>query len=99
MARFDVYGNPAGAGYLVDVQADLLSGLNTCVVIPLLPLDASPAPAARLNPVFDVQGLPCCLLTQFMAAVPRSELRQGVFSLERDADAVLAAIDFLHQGW
>ncbi|CAM5429606.1 hypothetical protein TMEC54S_03045 [Thauera mechernichensis] len=37
MARFDVYRNSAGEGFLLDVQADLLSHLNTRVVVPLLP--------------------------------------------------------------
>ncbi|MBS1183360.1 MAG: plasmid maintenance protein CcdB, partial [Proteobacteria bacterium] len=37
MARFDVFPNPGGSGYLLDVQADLLDGLNTRIVVPLLP--------------------------------------------------------------
>ncbi len=36
MARFDLYRNPDGAGYLIECQADLLSDLNTRVVIPLM---------------------------------------------------------------
>jgi hypothetical protein len=28
MARFDIYPSPDGAGYLLDVQADLLDALN-----------------------------------------------------------------------
>lgn len=55
MAKFDVYARPNGAGYLLDCQADLLSDLSTRFVIPLLPLDEAPTPAARLNPVFDHQ--------------------------------------------
>jgi toxin CcdB len=37
MPRLDVHAMPAGrkAGYLLDVQADLLSGLSTRVVVPL----------------------------------------------------------------
>ena len=50
MARFDVHANPSGPGYLLDCQADLLSHLTTRFVVPLLPLDAAPKPAARLNP-------------------------------------------------
>ena len=99
MARFDVYENAAGPGYLVDVQADLLSPLNTRVVIPLLPADIAPARAARLNPEFEVRGLPCSLVTQFMAAVPRSELKLVIVNLEREASTILDAVDFLHQGW
>jgi hypothetical protein len=40
------------------------------------------------------------MVTPFMAAVPVSELTVPVATLNRDSDAVLAAIDFfLHQGW
>lgn len=45
MARFDIYENPACPGYLLDVQADLLDGLNTRMVVPLLPMEAAPRPA------------------------------------------------------
>ena len=50
MARFHVYVNAEGGGYLLDVQANLLNHLNTCVVVPLLPLDTAPKPAKVLNP-------------------------------------------------
>jgi toxin CcdB len=99
MARFDVYSIPDGPGFLLDVQADLLSALNTRVVVPLLPLDLAPAPAERLNPVFDIHGHHVSMVTQFMAAMPKSELKTHVLSLERDGLTILAAIDFLHQGW
>ncbi len=39
------------------------------------------------------------MATHFMAAVPRKQLRNRVFSLQRHAESVLDAIDFLHQGW
>jgi toxin CcdB len=50
MARLDVYPNPDGPGWLADVQADLLSHLNTRVVGPLLPQANAPAPAQTLDP-------------------------------------------------
>ncbi|WP_227510191.1 CcdB family protein, partial [Marinobacter excellens] len=56
MARFDIFENKDGAGYLLDVQSDLLSGLNTRVVVPLLPKSSAPTPAQRLNPVFNIEG-------------------------------------------
>ena len=99
MARFDVFRNPGGVGYLVDVQANLLSELKTVVVVPLLPLESAPRQAARLNPTLSVNGEACSLLTQFMAAVPKSELRELVARLEAQSQTVLDAIDFLHQGW
>jgi toxin CcdB len=52
MARFDIFKNEGEVGYLLDVQSDLLSGLNTRVVVPLLPKSSAPSPAQRLNPVF-----------------------------------------------
>ena len=99
MARFDVFRNPGGVGYLVDVQANLLSQLKTVVVLPLLPLESAPQQAARLNPTLIVNGEPCSLLTQFMAAVPKSELKEWVATLEAQSQTVLDAIDFLHHGW
>ena len=98
MSRFSVYLNPEGVGYLVDVQANLLNHLNTRMVVPLLPADRAPMPAQTLNPIFDVDGVRHVLVTQFMAAVPVSELREPVASLEHRRDEILAAIDFLHQG-
>lgn len=99
MARFDVFTHRGGAGFLLDVQADLIARLNTGVVVPLLPQDAAPTPADRLNPVFEVQGSKVTMATQFMAAVPQSELTMLVASLGRESDAISSAIDFLHHGW
>lgn len=98
MARFDVYANRSGAGYLLDVQADLITSLNTRVVVPLIPLDDAPATARQLNPVLVVQGAKVSMVTQFMAAVPASELTVPVATLNGDSDAILAAIDFCIKG-
>lgn len=50
MARFDVYRDPDGEGFLLDVQANMMSHLNTRIVVPLM-LDAdAPKPAKGLNP-------------------------------------------------
>ena len=58
MAKYDVYPNPGGGGLLLDVQADLLDGLNARAVVPLIPLQAAPVPAKRLNPVFQIDEKP-----------------------------------------
>lgn len=99
MARFDVYANTDAPGFLLDVQADLLSALNTRMVVPLQALDLAPQPADRLNPVFEIQGARFSMVTQFMAAIPARELKIYVLSLDRESSQILAAIDFLHQGW
>jgi toxin CcdB len=99
MARFDVHVNRGGGGYLLDVQADLISGLNTRLVVPLLPAGIAPASAERLNPVFDVQGERVSMATQFRAAVPLAELGAPVANLDQQSDTIFAAIDFVHHGW
>ena len=100
MARFEVYQSPAGGGgYLLDVQADLLGGLNTRVVVPLLPEAEAPRAATHLNPQFVLRGERVTMVTQFIAAVPASELKILVGSLAASSDEILAAIDFMLHGW
>ena len=93
MARFDIFENEGGAGYLLDVQTDLLSGLNTRVVVPLLPKPSAPSPAQRLNPVFSIEGQELVMATQYMAAVPEGELRSRVGSLAEQQNEISAALD------
>jgi hypothetical protein len=45
MSRFDVYQNPEGPGYLLDVQASILNELNTRVIIPLMEKQQAPEPS------------------------------------------------------
>ncbi|MFW3613169.1 CcdB family protein [Billgrantia antri] len=99
MARFDIFGNENGAGYLLDVQSDLLSGLNTRVVVPLLPKSSAPYPAQRLNPIFSIEGQELVMATQYMAAIPEHELRSCVGSLAAQQDEVSAALDMLFLGF
>ena len=99
MARFDVYRNPEGSGYLLDVQADLLSDLNTRVVVPLIPAELAPPPATRLNPVFSLEATRVVMVTQFLSAVPLAMLVTPVASLaDRDAE-ILAALDMVLTGF
>ncbi|GEN28391.1 plasmid maintenance protein CcdB [Halovibrio variabilis] len=99
MARFDVFENEGGIGYLLDVQSDLLSGLNTRVVVPLLTKSTAPTPAQRLNPVFSIEGHELVMATQYMAAVPKGELRSGVGSLAEKHDEISVALDMLFLGF
>lgn len=98
MARFHAYANAEGGGYLLDVQANLLNHLNTCVVVPLLPLDSAPKPARVLNPTFEIDGVSHVMATQFLAAVPRHVLGREVLSLQEDATIIVNALDCLFQG-
>ena len=99
MARFDVFKNADEASYLLDVQSDLLSGLNTRVVVPLIPKSSAPSPAQRLNPVFNIEGQQLVMATQYMAAVPERELHSRACSLAEEQDAISAALDMLFLGF
>lgn len=99
MAKYDVYPNPGGGGFLLDVQADLLDGLNTRVVVPLMPLQTAPLPAKRLNPVFHLEQQPYVMVTQFISAVPVSVLKSPVANFGSKFSEITVAIDMLMQGF
>ena len=99
MARFEVFANPGGAGYLLDVQADILNELNTRIVVPLLPPAQAPLPAQRLNPLFAIGDEPHVMVTQFMAAVPHPLLRNPVTSLVGQDSEIMAALDMVLVGF
>ena len=86
-------------GWLLDVQADLLQGLNTRTVVPLLPMAGSPPPIRGLNPVFLIAGVEAVMVTQAIATLPRAELRAAVASLDREHDQVARALDLLLTGF
>ncbi|MFT3858555.1 MAG: CcdB family protein [Aquabacterium sp.] len=98
MARFAIYENPEGPGYLLDVQANLLSHLNTRMVVPLLPLEQAPRPAQTLNPVFQIGTGSFVMATQFMAAVPVRLLKMQVQTADERAFDITSALDVLFQG-
>lgn len=83
---------------MLDVQANLLGNLNTCVVVPLMSLDAAPKPAKVLNPVFEIEGHAHLMATQFLAAVPRRLLGHEVLNLQEEASTIVNALDCLFQG-
>lgn len=97
MARYDLYS--AEIGYLLDVQSDTLSELNTRVLVPVrLPTDA-PKPGRRLNPVFEISGRGHLMVTQFISAMSQNELGEPVDNLARHHDDIAAALDMLFQGF
>lgn len=98
MARFDVHALARGGALVVDCQADLLGGLRTRVVVPLITESAAPKPARHLNPVFVVGGERFVLMTQLLTAVEVRELGGKVGSLASEGETVLGALDFLLTG-
>ncbi|MEY4757220.1 MAG: Toxin CcdB [Pseudomonadota bacterium] len=105
MARFDVYANPgshaASTPYLLDVQSDLLNGLDSRMVIPLRSLKHFPKVKlpTRLTPIFTIEGEACLLETPKMGAVPQRVLKSRVTSLAQSQGQITAALDFLFQGY
>ncbi len=87
MARYDVYrntGEHAGVvPYLLDVQSEVLSGLDTRIVIPLRRRDSFPISRmlANLLPEVWVEELLCIVETPKLAAVPLRILKTPVTSL------------------
>ena len=94
MARFDVFRLANGA-LVVDCQADFLAGISTRFVLPLMPSGEAPPAQPRLNPTFQIDGEPLVLVTQFAAALQKSELRTRVGSLATDYERVTGALDVL----
>ncbi|TJU93929.1 MAG: plasmid maintenance protein CcdB [Mesorhizobium sp.] len=99
MARYDFYRNADGNGYLLDVQSDLLEGLSTRVVIPLMLPQIAPVPGRRLNPTFAIDGKDHVMVTQFISAFTASELSDAEGNLSKHHDDIVAALDMLFQGF
>jgi len=99
MPQYDVYPDPLGRGYLLDVQTGLLSGLSTRIVVPLLPEAVAPRPANRLNPVFRIDGDAHVMVTQFLSAVPQAILKSATGTLAQEAMTITSALDMLTHGF
>jgi toxin CcdB len=102
MARFDVHrnlGDSARVPYLLDVQSDFLAALRSRVVVPLVPLARFGKPMTRLNPIFEIDGVPHAMATTDLAGVDIRMLGKIVASLAAERDRITQAIDFLLQGF
>ena len=100
MARLDAHPMPGkGDGYVIDVQAELLSHLSTRIVVPLLPEGKVPQPITELNPIFEIDGKRHVMVTQALSAVSGRELKRAVFSLAAQHDQVTRALDTLLVGF
>lgn len=105
MARFDVYENPgshvATTPYLLDVQSDLLDGLDSRMVVPLRSVAHFPTVKlpTQLTPLLSVAGQDFLLETPKMGAVPKRILKIPVTSLADEQARIISALDFLFQGY
>ncbi len=97
MARFDVYPGARGKGFLLDCQADVLSHLESRVVVPLLPMGGLPE-AGRLNPLLTVDGTVHVMATQLIFAIPAHRLGRPIANQATDHDRIIGALDMLLTG-
>ena len=100
MARFDVYANPDQSEhwhtpFVLDVQNDRLSGVETRVVIPLRDAQVHGKPIERIQPAFTIQGREVVLDTPTLATFPHGWLRIPVASLQPRQAQVQDALDAL----
>lgn len=104
MAQFTVCQNKdprtrSAVPFLLDIQNDLLSDLETRVVIPLTPVSAMKGKAlGPLMPVLDIEGQRFVAITPQIAGIPKSELGTPVTRVEQYRFEIIAAIDFLVTG-
>jgi len=104
MEQFTLYKNEnknskKAYPYFVDVQNDLLSDLNSRIVIPVSTQKAlNNLNAKKLCPVIEIDGNTFVLLTHQITSVPCSILKQKVTTLEHYRYDILGAIDLLLTG-
>ncbi|PJB73384.1 MAG: plasmid maintenance protein CcdB [Alphaproteobacteria bacterium CG_4_9_14_3_um_filter_47_13] len=102
MARFDIYRFDSSSVPLVlDVQADLLADLNSCVVIPLVLEEmAREETLSRLKPLIKVEGRSYILVTTDIGTVARRTLGKYITNIETPhRQEIIEALDFLFQGF
>ena len=100
MARFDVYRHPDAkqrftTPFLLDVQNEYISGLQTRVVLPLRSAERVAIPLRDLNPALEVEGVAVILDAAAIGAVPLSMLKSPVGNLRAQADLIISALDAL----
>jgi len=104
MPQFDVHRNPNVATrgvfpLLLDVQSDLMSGLETRVVVPLRPVAAFKDHVIdTLMPIMEIEGERYAMVTPQLAGIPRQQLGSKVAEVPQHHDAVIAALDLLITG-
>lgn len=101
MPQFTVHRDrqrPRGA-LLLDVQSDLIEGLGSRVVVPLVLAEKRRIKPARiLMPEFTIDGKRYLMLTPQLAGIAAAELGEQVASLKDHRDAIIKALDMLITG-
>jgi len=104
MAQYHIYENLSPNSkkiypYLIDVQATILNGLETRIVIPLAEKDKFEKGIIKnLNPIITINNKEYVLLTQQMAGIPCKQIGISVCDCLEYRQDILSAIDFLITG-
>ncbi len=101
MAQFDVYLNPnpktsQKVPFLLDVQNDILNGLNTRVVVPCV---VGMKPAKILNPTFEINGIKVTISTAQIASIGIENIGAKVCSVSEYRSEIIQALDFMIVGY
>lgn len=104
MSQFTLYENTdkttkKAYPYFLDVQSNLISVLNSRVVIPVVSAKNLEKEAPkRLCPIFQIDGNEYALLTHQLTSAPVSILKRPVENLNAFRDEIINALDFLISG-
>lgn len=103
MAQFDVYANKnqntqQTIPYLLDIQADILDGLATRVIVPLYAKGKIKNQLKYLNPTVSIHDEEYVLSIAELSAVPVAYLGQADTNLKSSRHEIIAAIDLLITG-
>ena len=101
--QFDVVHNPdtedaVRRPFLIILQSDLISGLRSTVVAPLVVREAL-AGAGRLNPILKVDDRDLWLAIHELFAIEQRFVGNPVTNLDAQRDGIIAALDFLFTGY
>ncbi|CAN7172977.1 CcdB family protein [Rhizobium sp. LjRoot30] len=99
MARFHAYRIKSSHILALDLQADILSDLRVRIIAPLYPVAELSWTMARLNPRFTIGEESYVMATQRMLAMPLQDIGDEVADLSAHRDIIIAATDFLFQGF
>ena len=104
MAQFDVYVNPSKKSkayypYLVDVQNNYISELETRIVIPLGKANYFENEImTRLQIKIAYENEDLVLMTPQISSIPRNTLKEVVGSLSHRQQEIIDALDFAITG-
>lgn len=105
MGQFTIHRNKnpkstANIPYLLDIQSDLLSELNTRIVIPLYLKECQGIePLTKLTPEFQIEGKQYLLMTPQMAGISTKDLGEASGDLAERRTDIISAIDLLISGF